>query len=205
MSKPLEDAFAAPPKKARGAGLSAFRPERRQSTPAPASPRTDAPASAAVVHPVVTDETAASPVTDSPSPTSVPSAPESTPPPVADAADADGLDIKSVTVYVDQATLRALKAETGKGGITYADVAERALAGQLDAVRALFAQDPATVVGVMPGRPRRHRIRGGIPIQLQFTIHQRRWLDEQTAQIGAPNRSVMVVRALQLELGVPVE
>lgn len=120
------------------------------------------------------------------------------------AVDADA--VENMPIYIDSATLTALKAEKGRIGGTYADVAETALDEQIDAVGEILRRGLANSpqVGAFSSLPKRRKspqIRGGIQVQLRFTKAQRDWLDEKVAEFGAPSRSVLVAVALQIHLG----
>ncbi|EQM30011.1 hypothetical protein ATN37_02160 [Rhodococcus sp. MH15] len=117
----------------------------------------------------------------------------------ADAADA----VENMPIYIDSATLTALKAEKGRIGGTYADVAEAALDEHIGHVGEILQQGAAnkSAGSSLPKRRKSPQIRGGIQVQLRFTKAQRDWLDEKVAEFGAPSRSVVVAVALQLQLG----
>lgn len=116
-----------------------------------------------------------------------------------DAADA----VENMPIYIDSTTLTALKAEKGRIGGTYADVAEAALDEHIDHVGEILQQGAAnkSAGSSLPKRRKSPQIRGGIQVQLRFTKAQRDWLDEKVAEFGAPSRSVVVAVALQLQLG----
>lgn len=108
--------------------------------------------------------------------------------------------IENMPVYLDAPTLKALKAEKGRIGGTYADVAEEALEERIDEV-ALILRQPSKPVGTVPRRRKKQKVRGGIQVQLRFSKEQRDWLDRKKDELGAPNRSIVVALALQLKLG----
>ena len=130
----------------------------------------------------------------------------STPTMDVDDAPVDVDTVENMPIYIDSATLTALKAEKGRIGGTYADVAEVALDEQIGEVAEILrlgsAKSPqAGAFSSLPKRRRSPQIRGGIQVQLRFTKAQRDWLDEKVAEFGAPSRSVVVAVALQIQLG----
>lgn len=199
----LEDVFAAPP--TRGAGLSAFLPPSRTQPPSITTPDTASP-SRQIDDPgyEVTPPDSSTPLTPvvGESPRGSDESTATTDTTDRQAPDPADLEVGNVTVYLDPVTLKALKAAKGREGVTYADIAERALANHLPAVESTFRDADRPTIGQMPGRPTRHKVRGGAPIQLRFTKEQQRWLDDIAAQIGAPSRSILVVRALRIELDI---
>ncbi|MBW4818376.1 hypothetical protein [Rhodococcus qingshengii] len=123
-----------------------------------------------------------------------------------DDASVDVDAVENMPIYIDSATLTALKAEKGRIGGTYADVAEVALDEQIGEVGEILrlgsAKSPqAGAFSSLPKRRKSPQIRGGIQVQLRFTKAQRDWLDEKVAEFGAPSRSVVVAVALQIHLG----
>ncbi|MBS2993453.1 hypothetical protein ACMHYT_29300 [Rhodococcus qingshengii] len=218
----LEDAFSAPSGPGRrGAGLASFLPPSRAPRPSAAAPvrpavQTPEPRSPAAQR----ENDAPDPVTTS-APTqpreavaapSAPAASAAAPKPAesatdgsVDAADAaDAADaVENMPIYIDSATLTALKAEKGRIGGTYADVAEAALDEHIGHVGEILQQGAAnkSAGSSLPKRRKSPQIRGGIQVQLRFTKAQRDWLDEKVAEFGAPSRSVVVAVALQLQLG----
>lgn len=114
--------------------------------------------------------------------------------------------VENMPIYIDSATLTALKAEKGRIGGTYAEVAEVALDEQIGEVGEILRQGSAKspqagAFSSLPKRRKSPQIRGGIQVQLRFTKAQRDWLDEKVAEFGAPSRSVVVAVALQIHLG----
>lgn len=212
----LEDAFSAPSGPGRrGAGLANFLPPSRAPRPSSASPvrpavqtpeprnpapprENDAPNPVTTSAPTQPREAAAAPSAPAASPTA-PKPTESPADSSADVADA----VENMPIYIDSATLTALKAEKGRIGGTYADVAEAALDEHIDHVGEILQQGAAnkSAGSSLPKRRKSPQIRGGIQVQLRFTKAQRDWLDEKVAEFGAPSRSVVVAVALQLQLG----
>lgn len=179
----LEGVFGAKPKPAaggqpqRGAALAGMRPPSRS-----ASPQVPAPAPA-------------------PAPVAVPSAVVHFEAVAVEPQDDDAV-ITSMVVYIDEALLDAVRAEKGRIGGTYADVAEDALDAQLAAVAASFGgaqQDSAG--GMLPRRRRATGVRGRIQLAIRFSRGQQRWLDAQADAMGAPSRSAVVALALAMHLG----
>ena len=224
----LEDAFSAPSGPGRrGAGLANFLPPSRAPRPSAASPvrpavqtpeprnpapqgENDAPNPVATSAPTQPREAVAAPSAPaapkpaespatSPASSAAPKPAESSTESSADVADA----VENMPIYIDSATLTALKAEKGRIGGTYADVAEAALDEHIDHVGEILRQGAAnkSAGSSLPKRRKSPQIRGGIQVQLRFTKAQRDWLDEKVAEFGAPSRSVVVAVALQLQLG----
>lgn len=224
----LEDAFSAPSGPGRrGAGLANFLPPSRAPRPSATSPvrpavqtpeprnpapqgENDAPNPVATSAPTQPREAVAAPSAPaapkpaespatSPASSAAPKPAESSTESSADVADA----VENMPIYIDSATLTALKAEKGRIGGTYADVAEAALDEHIDHVGEILRQGAAnkSAGSSLPKRRKSPQIRGGIQVQLRFTKAQRDWLDEKVAEFGAPSRSVVVAVALQLQLG----
>lgn len=224
----LEDAFSAPSGPGRrGAGLANFLPPSRAPRPSATSPvrpavqtpeprnpapqgENDAPDPVATSAPTQPRDAVAAPSAPaapkpaespaaSPASSAAPKPAESSTESSADVADA----VENMPIYIDSATLTALKAEKGRIGGTYADVAEAALDEHIDHVGEILRQGAAnkSAGSSLPKRRKSPQIRGGIQVQLRFTKAQRDWLDEKVAEFGAPSRSVVVAVALQLQLG----
>ncbi len=181
------DAVAAP--SAPAAPKPAESPATSPAAPKPAESPATSPAA-----PKPAESPAASPASSA-----APKPAESSTESSADVADA----VENMPIYIDSATLTALKAEKGRIGGTYADVAEAALDEHIDHVGEILRQGAAnkSAGSSLPKRRKSPQIRGGIQVQLRFTKAQRDWLDEKVAEFGAPSRSVVVAVALQLQLG----
>lgn len=160
---------------------------------------------AAAVEPVV--EPQMQPSAAAPAPASSPVVPPPTPKPLVEATEVvsdlagDDDDIENMPVYLDAPTLKALKAEKGRIGGTYADVAEEALEAHIDEVGAILRSQPSEATGAVPRRRKKQQVRGGIQVQLRFSKAQRNWLDTKKDEFAAPSRSTVVALALQLKLG----
>lgn len=184
----LEGVFGAKPKPTaggqpqRGAALAGMRPPSRS-----ASPQVPAPVP--------------TPAASIPAPVAVPPAVAHFEAVPVEPQDDDAV-ITSMVVYIDEALLDAVRAEKGRIGGTYADVAEDALDAQLAAVAASFGgaqQDSAG--GMLPRRRRATGVRGRIQLAIRFSRGQQRWLDAQADAMGAPSRSAVVALALAMHLG----
>ncbi|MCC4306069.1 MULTISPECIES: hypothetical protein [Rhodococcus] len=195
-------------------------PERSETPPDPkVSSNTQAPSSsdsASQTHPVEALQPAKSPMSSLAAPSADPEgagdvkpaeqAASSTPVTNVDDAPDDVDAVENMPIYIDSATLTALKAEKGRIGGTYAEVAEVALDEQIGEVGEILRQrsaksQQAGAFSSLPKRRKSPQIRGGIQVQLRFTKAQRDWLDEKVAEFGAPSRSVVVAVALQIHLG----
>lgn len=115
----------------------------------------------------------------------------------------DDETITSMVVYVDEATLKAVRAKKARNGGTYADIAEDALDAELAAVATAFVSgtQQESTGAMIPRRRRATGGRGRNQLAIRFSRGQQRWLDTQADAMGAPSRSAVVALALAIHLG----